>query len=373
MKTSKKNPATLADVAQAAGVAVGTASRVLNNFTDVSASSRQRVLEAVGRLRYQPLRKRRGSAVRVDAPRANFKIGLVLLGMDDTLLHVPVLAEVLHGVEAAVTHMNGNLLFANVPNVDRVPALLQGNQVEGLIVKASQYCIFPDARKNLLLKSILRFPLVWVWGKPDNVPGDLCSFNHEHAAQLVAKHLNEHGHRRVAYLNPKNGKSSLEHIKKEFQFACAQRAMEVTLLEPTGEGAIPWPEPAVTGPERFFELVDQWRAIDPAVRPTAILLPADNYAAHFYTAMEHRGLQVGRDVSVISFNNEKSIIRGLKPRLTTIDVGAQRIGRKAVEMLLWRMRNPLDDSVQTLLFDTTLEPGDSVTSLSTGGVLSPGR
>jgi len=357
-------PVTLADVAKAAGVAVGTASRVLNNFTDVSPDSRQSVLEAVARLRYQPLRKRKNSGARGSVDQRNYTIGLVLLGMDDTLLHVPVLAEVLHGVEAAVTQLNGNLLFANLPNADRVPALLQGNQVEGLIVKASQYGTFPDISKNLLLKSILRFPLVWVWAKPDKVPGDLCSYNHEHAAQLAARHLHERGHRRVAFLNPKKGKLSLEHIKKEFQFACAERGMELTLLESASQGAAVWPEPAFTGPERFAELVDQWMAAGPSRRATAIFVPADNYAVHFYTALENRGQLVGRDVSIISCNNEKSITRGLKPSLTTVDVGAQRIGSKAVEMLLWRMRNPLDDSVQTLLFDTTLVPGDSVIQLS---------
>lgn len=357
-------PVTLVDVAKAAGVAVGTASRVLNNFTDVSPDSRQSVLEAVARLRYQPLRKRKGSGNRVNTDQRNCKIGLVLLGMDDTLLHVPVLAEVFHGVEAAVTQLNGNLLFANLPNADRVPALLQGNQVEGLIVKASQYGIFPDIEKNPLIKSILRFPLVWVWAKPDQLAGDLCSFNHEHAAELVAKHLYDRGHRCVAYLNPKKGKSSNEHIKKEFQFACEERGMELALLESVGQGATVWPEPAFTGPESFFELVDRWLAMEPARRPTAIFVPADNYTVHLYTALEQRGLQVGRDVSVISCNNEKSITRGLKPTLTTVDVGAQRIGSKAVEMLLWRMRNPLDDSVQTLLFDTSLELGDSVVTLT---------
>ncbi|HVZ65674.1 MAG TPA: LacI family DNA-binding transcriptional regulator [Lacunisphaera sp.] len=356
-------PVTLADVAKAAGVAVGTASRVLNNFTDVSPDSRQSVLEAVARLRYQPLRKRKGGGVRGNADQRNCKIGLVLLGMDDTLLHVPVLAEVLHGVEAAVTQLNGNLLFANLPNADRVPALLQGNHVEGLIVKASQYGTFPDINKNPLLKSILRYPLVWVWAKPENVPGDLCSYNHEHAAQLAAKHLHEYGHRRVAYLNPKKGKSTLEHLKKEFQYACAERGMELTLIEAVGQGATEWPEPAFTGPEGFVELVDRWLAAEPARRATAIFVPADNYTVHFYTALENRGVKVGRDVSVISCNHEKSITFGLKPSLTTVDVGAQRIGSKAVEMLLWRMRNPLDDSVQTLLFDTTLVPGDSVVRL----------
>ncbi|MBL9213903.1 MAG: LacI family DNA-binding transcriptional regulator [Opitutaceae bacterium] len=354
-------PVTLADVAKAAGVAVGTASRVLNNFTDVSPDSRQRVLEAVARLRYQPLRKRQNSGGgRGRAGQRSHNIGLVYLGMDDTLLHVPVLTEVLHGIESAITLINGNLLFANLPNADHVPAFLKENQVEGLIVKTSQYSALPDVESNSLIKNILRFPLVWTWAKPEGAPGDLCSFNHESAARLVAGHLLERGHRRVAFLNPKKGKSSLEHIKKEFMFACGQREMALTLLESASPRVTAWPEPALTSHEELLPLVDQWRAMDAAVRPTAIFLPADNIVVHLYTALERRGLQVGRDVSVISCNNEKSVVRALKPSLTTIDVGAQRIGTRAVEQLLWRLRNPLDDSIQTVLLEATLVPGDSV-------------
>src|SRR5205085_10880300 len=133
-------------------------------------------------------------------------------------------------------------------------------------------------------KAMLRFPLVWVWAKPEGLPGDLCSYNHEHAAQLVARHLHERGHSRVTFLNPKKGKSSLEHMKKEFQHACTERGMDITLLESVGQGATSWPEPAFTGPEAFSELVDQWLAMPASKRSTAIFVPADNYAVHLYTA-----------------------------------------------------------------------------------------
>src|SRR5690606_31682939 len=115
-------PVTLMDVAREAGVAVGTASRVLNNASNVNPESRRRVMEVVARLNYRRLRmrrQRRGGSHRDAATPCN--IGLVLLGMDETLVHVPVLSAVLHGVEAAVTGVNGNLLFANLPRGDRVP------------------------------------------------------------------------------------------------------------------------------------------------------------------------------------------------------------------------------------------------------------
>ena len=70
----------------AAGVALGTASRVLNNFTEVDPDTRQRVLRTVDRLRYTPLRARKGHGARRDAPRRSPNIGLILLGMDDSLV-----------------------------------------------------------------------------------------------------------------------------------------------------------------------------------------------------------------------------------------------------------------------------------------------
>src|SRR5262249_26098053 len=150
------------------------------------------------------LRRRRGSSPTPDQNGSGgCNVGLVLLGMDDTLVHVPVLSQVLHGVESAVTAARGSLLFANLPNADPTPAVIKRNQVEGLIVKTSQYNRLPDPETNRLLKKMFHLPVVWLWAKPDLAPGDLCSFNHQTAAELVAGHLADRGHRRIAYMNPK--------------------------------------------------------------------------------------------------------------------------------------------------------------------------
>jgi LacI family transcriptional regulator len=355
-----QKPVTLADVAKAAGVALGTASRVLNNFTDVDAATRQRVLHMVEALRYRPLRNRRARENGGGDETKTRNIGLILLGMDDSLVHVPVLTEILHGVESAVAEMSGNLLLANLPNADRVPALLKNNQVEGLIVKISQYSELPNPEKHPVIKHLMRFPIVWVWAKPTGAPGDLCSFNHETAATIAAAHLHEYGHRRVAFLNPKKGKSSLEHIKKEFSFACESRGLSMVALESASSQVSSWPEPALTSADELVPLVEQWQAIRAKQRPTAIFVPADNIAVHVYTALEQKQLKIPRDVSVIACNHEKSLISSFKPRLTTIDVCASRIGTMSVEQLVSRLRSPLDNTTHTFLFEPTLVAGSSV-------------
>lgn len=354
---------TLSDVAKAAGVALGTASRVLNNVTEVDPDTRLRVMRTVDRLRYTPLRNRRTGESRKDAGTRSPNIGLILLGMDDSLVHVPVLTEILHGVDSAVSALNGSLMLANLPDASRVPAFLRNNQVEGLIVKISQYSELPDPEKYPLIRNMLRFPLVWVWGKPAGAPGDLCSFNHETAARLAAQHLCAKGHRRVAFFNPKKGKSSLEHMKREFSWACEAHGLEFSAIESASERVATWPEAALTSAEDVQPLVDQWRGLPEASRPTAMFVPADNIAIHLYAALERLGLQLPSDVSIISCNYERALISSFKPALTTMNVGAAQIGARGVAQLLGRLGQPADYVEQTLLLEPTLIRGDSVAQL----------
>jgi len=350
---------TLHAVARAAGVAVGTASRVLNHAANVDPVVQLRVQDAIAQLGYARLRKR--VKPRAVAGRATGRsLGLVLLGMDDSLVHVPVLTEVLHGIENAVSLLHGNLLLANLPQADQIPAFIANNQVEGLIIKVSQYSPLPDPAQYPLIKALLRFPRVWIWAKPENSAGDLCSFNHESAALLVAAYLQARGHRRVAFINPKQGKASLEHMKKEFTAACARHGLELTTLETQSPGMKAWPEPALASALDVSPLVDRWLAIKKDRRPTAAFVPADNIAMFVYRALENRGVRIERDLSVISCNSEKSVISVLKPALTTVEVHAREIGQRAVDQLVWRIEHPDSRVDQSILLEPVLTVGESV-------------
>ncbi|MCC5805802.1 MAG: LacI family DNA-binding transcriptional regulator [Opitutales bacterium] len=353
----------LSDVARCAGVAVGTASRVLNNRTDVNPEARERVLAAVAELGYSPLRKRSSRPNHSGPATSTGNIGVVVLGMDASLVNVPVMVAVLNGVESGIAEENRNLLFANLPRAERVPGFLKDNLVEGLIVKTSQYGRLPPASEDPLVANILRFPVVWVLARPEGAPGDLCSFNHETAALLAARHFRSQGHRLVAFCNPKKGKSSHEHLKMEFAGACRGMGLRHTLLEAKPARAGQWPEPALSSAEDLAPLVTAWKKLPAARRPTALFVPADNIAAHLYAALAQQDIEPGRDVGIIGCNNELPVLQGLRPRLTTIDIHAEAIGRKSVEQLLWRLSRKAGAKDQTLLFEPELVEGDSVPAL----------
>ncbi len=104
------------------------------------------------------------------------------------------------------------------------------------------------------------------------------------------------------------------------------------------------------------------RLIDRLLRmedhPTAIFVPADSIAVVVYRALAERGIQIGKDISVISANNELPLLSALFPALTTIDVQAERIGELAVKQLAQRFSDNSETIERNL--DPRLVEGGSV-------------
>ena len=95
--------ATIVDVATLAGVALGTASRVLNGSNQTSANSRARVLAAAAELNYvpnKPARSLRGARSDV--------LGLIVSDIRN-----PFFSELAHAAEQEAGRLGYTLLLAN--------------------------------------------------------------------------------------------------------------------------------------------------------------------------------------------------------------------------------------------------------------------
>jgi DNA-binding LacI/PurR family transcriptional regulator len=352
------------DVARAADVALGTVSRVLNTPEAVRPDIRQRVLDAIAAMNYRRLRQRR-APVNGDTGRRRRRgnLGLVLIGMDESLAHLPVITEALHGVELATTAEGVTLMLANVPQADRVPTFLAKRQVDGIIIKSPLLGDLNACADGELLAAIRRVPHVWLTGMPDSAHGDVCATDNDAGARLAAEYLQSKGHRRIGYLHPRPGQTRSEGLKLSFTMHAQRLGMTVQPFEKALTEPVRWPLRAITQPTDLMPLLDRWLALAPDVRPTAMLVPADSIAVQFYAALRQRGLQVGRDLSVLSFNHEKPLVGGLVPALTTIDIRAETIGRRAVERLLWRIDHPEDAVATKIVVEPVLVEGASVATI----------
>ncbi|MFI4876223.1 MAG: substrate-binding domain-containing protein [Blastopirellula sp. JB062] len=88
-------------------------------------------------------------------------------------------------------------------------------------------------------------------------------------------------------------------------------------------------------------LVDQMLA-DPT-RPIGLFLPDDQLTAAVYRRLQQAKAAIGKEIEIVSCNNEEPYLAGLHPRPATIDLGPELTGRRAVEQLLWSSQHPGDD------------------------------
>lgn len=361
----KKSQATITDVAKAAGVAVGTVSRVLNNHTDVNAGIRARVWEAARTLSYSRIRQRSTRREEsVEDPRSE-ALAAVFFGMEDTLVQLPVVSTALQGIEGAIASKGRSLMLANIPKGDRVPPFLLGNHVAGLIIKGPNQGDLPPVSENGLLQHIFRFPHVWLMGRPANATGDHCNFDTEAAGRIATEHLVARGHRRLAFLNPKPGQIQFEKLRQSFLQHCRRLGATSLVLEPPPPENLSWPLPAITQENTVRSLLERWQATPAELRPTALFVPSDRAAVQVYSVMSQLNLHVGTDLSLISCNNERSLLMNLHPTVTTVDVHAEAVGRHAVDQLLWRIANPQESRPVQVLIEPTLVEGESVATLPT--------
>lgn len=360
---------TILDVAAAANVAVGTVSRVLNTPEAVGAEIRKRVIDAVARLDYKPLRKRRKGGSLADIPggtRRRGTFGALMLGMDSSLAHLPVISEALHGVELAMAAEGVSLMLANVPAADRVPVFLAKNQVDGLILKSPLLGDLRSCASPALVDAINRVPHVWLLGKPDSGRGDICTTDFDVGARIGVEYLHARGHRRIGYLHPRLGQTRSAELKRALSAHVQRLGMTIRFFEKPMDEKVQWPLSAITRPEEVLPLVERWKALPEAERPTAIVVVADSIAVQLYAALGMSGVKVGSDVSILSFNHERPLVMGLNPKLTTIDVRAELIGRSAVQQLFWRIRSKAENVPTKLLIEPCLIEGDSVAVVDPG-------
>lgn len=351
-------PATVKDVAKAAEVSVGTVSRVLSGEPNVSAETARRVRDAVKQLGYSPLRKRK--PVSDDRRLSRKQVAILLMGMDRSLANLPSVASGIHGVESALSQAGASVLFSDLPQMDRIPELLTFHKTHGLLVKSALQGNLIETADTALLNRMRQLPTVWFLGRPDGADwGDAVESNDMEIGRLAAEYLLDRGHQHMAILDPKPGHVTLGQRSASFHWHASQNGARVERI--VGKKSN-WSIPLQT--VNNVELIDQLiqKLLKLRSKPTAVFCPADSITAMAYHCCARRQIQIGKDLSLISCNNELPLLQGLYPEVTTIDVCAEQIGRQAVDQLIWRLQHP-DAPLVTVSVQPRLVEGMSVVNL----------
>lgn len=338
---------TMRDVADRAGVSLGTVSNVLNKPDLVASDTRERVMAAIqeiGFVRNDAARQLRGGKAQA--------IGLVTLDIDN-----PFFTEVARGVEAAADETNLMLfLCSSAGSLERENKQLRSleeQRVAGILMSPLER----NPSRNVRDIRDRGTPVVLLDRHRSTRQWCSVSVNDTRGAQLVAEHLVELGHQQIGLLNgPINLKPCFER-RESFVATLAQHGLEIAEARDVEAPAMTI-EAGVQAAAELFE--------GKAGPPTALFCTNDLLALGAERAALSRGIPIPEQISIVGYDDIRYAETSLVP-LTTVRNPAFELGYEATRLLVDEATEGPDHKHRRLLLEPALVVRSSTSATSGNG------
>lgn len=341
-----KKSTTLQDVADASGVSLSTASRVLNGGGRASAETRERILRTAERLDFRP-----------DALAKFFRTGksrtIAILARNKPKGFA---TQVLVGAQTALGEQDlAALMYYADGRADTVREhvrRLRARRADGVICLAE----LPDLTYPSFGSS-LSTPVVYAFGLSDD-PADLTVIpDGVMAGQLAGEHLIGIGRRRIAHITGPRDRRAAADRAYGLCGALEQAGLELALGAPMYRS---WRHE--WGAAATQQILAEHHDID------AIFCGNDQIALGAHRALDRAGVRVPDDIAIIGYDHWSRLHEAPDPFLTTIDPNLPELGAAAVGYLMRLLDGETLTGVRTQ--PCTLIPGQSTLGTDPGTPLS---
>jgi len=336
----------IVDVAKRAGVSVATVSRVINQFPGVSPRTAKQVRAAMKELLYVPAPIRPGPKPGSRrTPRAKIGLGaIVVLTVGQASrdwMTLPVMASIFAGITAAAAERGLKLMVDEMPDPQKISELITRKQVDGAIVFWSSH-IGSGNFEQLRSHGV---PLVRLMGAIDG-PAEVDHVTTDNMAvgRLAHQHLANAGCKDVAFLTEFPGWPLMRLRGQSFINSARDAGHRVSSFVVGTNGAADIYGPRAHAAASLEEIVARLVSRNP--RPTGIFSSTDRLTLKLYPLLESRGLFPGKDVSVVSCDNQEAMLSLLRPRPASVDLRPETIGQLAVARLIHRLQFPVEAALQ---------------------------
>ena len=312
--TDSSGRATLAMVAEAAGVSPSTVSRILNGTAKVNAVKEAAVRLAIEQLGFSPNPVARGLAGGRTAS----------IGVLTQTVSSPFYGEAHLGIESALRGEGYIPLFVSGhwAETEERKALdeLMSRRVDGLIVLAGR---LSDRDLQGYARQV---PMVVLGRQISGARIHSLSFDNRSGAHLATRHLIEMGHRRIAYIAGDTDHEDAVERLEGYRDAMGQAGLAL--------------EPKLIVQGDFTEaggMLAVNRLLDDRVPFTAIACSNDQTAIGALLALNRRNIRVPDDVSIIGFD-DVAPARFSIPPLTSVQLSVYEAGEAAARGMLNLLR-----------------------------------
>lgn len=310
--------ATIKDIAKIVGVSPSTVSRVINESAPISEEIKEKIRIAMEELNYHP-----NSRARTLVTGSTYTIALVVDAADEKSFSNTFFDRSVYAIERKAQENGYNLLITNDlgKTGSSIKELVYEKKVDGLIIPSS-------STKKSLVELLEAEHMPWValgepaTGKKDYYWVDIDNY----AGSLKAvEFLTENGYQNVAYVT---GNPSTVFTKRRIKGFCdglkfaGYKTPEENVIEHAGvEGELE---------EQLLRIIEE-KKIDAFVCSDNVL------AYHTLKAIRTAKKKVP-EIGIITFDNHP-FAEYMDPPLTVIDVNTYKLGEKAAELLIGRIRN----------------------------------
>ncbi|MGH9615261.1 MAG: LacI family DNA-binding transcriptional regulator [Acidobacteriaceae bacterium] len=330
--------ANMKQIAQLAGVSLGTVSHVLNDTAKVREPLRKRVMDAVRTTGYQPSQLARG--LRRD------KTNILAMIIPDILN--PFFPGVVRGAEDVAFAKGYRLVLCNTDN-DHEKEVAHLNALEtylpsGLIVIPSSYSDLTSQTESYRRAGSA---VVCIDRLPRNWNGDSVTINNAGGAYHAASYLIELGHRRLAAITGPLDLTNSQERLNGFKRALRQAGLEIApgcLQETTFDKS---------GGYAKTKLL-----LNMLPRPTAILACNDMIALGALMAIHDARLRCPEDISLIGFDG-LDLTEMTTPQLSSVYQSSYQLGAAAAQLALDRVAQK-DIPIRRIVLKTELKIRESV-------------
>lgn len=306
---------TIYDVAEHAGVAISTVSRVLNNSQDVSDGTRNRVLKAIRELQFRPNRTAKSLAQRSTRTIA------VAVPTFTTPFH----NELLKGVRDRLDDENIDLLMCDLDweaPKETLRNFLERGAMDGLLLAG----LPPDAEIAEELET-LGAPVVLIGTAWDTL--DSFYWNDEPGARLAVNHLLQRGHRRIGMITTPH-----DNRLRNARVTGYRQALE--------DAGLPFDQQLIAhgrtrkhdgfSEESGYEAMQDLLSLDNPV--TGVFASSDVQAIGAWQAIREEGLSVPDDYGLVGYDDIK-VSRFIG--LTSVAQNMHYVGETSTDILLSRL------------------------------------
>ncbi|WP_321339110.1 LacI family DNA-binding transcriptional regulator [uncultured Cohaesibacter sp.] len=319
-----------------------TVSRALNGYPEVGEKTRARVIEAARKYNYHPSY----SAKRLAMGKSHAVAHVVPQSPKHSMIN-PHFSDFIAGAGSTYAKFGFEMIISVVPYDEQEKCyreLARSKRVDGVIVHGP----FKEDPRIGLLQS-LELPFV-VHGRTEesNINYSWLDVNNRSSFKRATNFLLDLGHERIALLNGIEEMDFAYRRRLGYEAALTQRGIEVDpalifssdMIEPYGYDVTK-------------SLLQSKNA------PTGLVTSSVLTALGVVRAAQECGLQIGKDLSVITFDDELSFLQytGV-PLFTSVRSSIMDAGRRLAEILLDQIDAPEKPPVQEL-WETDLVVGQS--------------